>query len=133
MRNIQTKRDIGILIIRVCIGLSMLAFHGIPKISGGLPAWEKIGLAMGNIGINFLPTFWGFAAALTETLGSLFIILGLWTRPSALLLAFTMLIATITHLIQGDGFSVASHSFELLAIFVALFFTGPGKYSIDKK
>lgn len=133
MSNINKKKDIGILIIRIVVGICMLTLHGLPKLMGGPEKWGKIGLSMGNLGINFFPAFWGFSAAIVESLCALLLVLGLWTRPNALLLAFTMLIAAISHLAQGDGFSVASHAIELMAIFIALVLTGPGKYSVDRK
>jgi len=133
MSRINNKRDIGLLILRVVVGLAMFAFHGLPKIMGGPELWEKIGQSMGNLGIHFLPTFWGFAAAFTETAGAILLILGLWARPTSIFLALTMIIAAISHLAKGDGLSVASHAIELLAVFLAIYFTGPGKYSVDKK
>lgn len=133
MSRTNSSKDIGLLILRAVIGICMIAFHGLPKLIGGPDKWEKIGLSMGNLGINFLPTFWGFAAAIAETVCALFLIIGLWTRPNAVLLAFTMLIAATSHLIQGDGLNIASHAIELLAVCIALFLMGPGRYSIDKK
>ncbi|SKB80329.1 putative oxidoreductase [Sphingobacterium nematocida] len=133
MSTVNTKKDIALLILRVTIGLTMLIFHGLPKLMGGPEKWKKIGLSMGNLGIDFLPSVWGFSASIVESLCALFIVLGLWTRPNSILLAFTMLIATISHLTAGDGFNVASHAIELMAVFIALFLTGPGKYSVDKR
>ncbi|WKK59017.1 MULTISPECIES: DoxX family protein [unclassified Sphingobacterium] len=131
MRN--SKTDIGLLIIRVVIGTTMIAFHGIPKLMGGVEGWTKIGQSMQAIGINFLPTVWGFSAGFTETVGSFLLILGLWTRPASSLLAFTMLIAAIMHLSKGDGLSGASHAIEFLAVYVAFAIMGPGRLSVDKK
>lgn len=126
------NRDFGLLIIRAGIGISMLTLHGLPKITGGVDKWKAVGSGMKVIGIDFLPVFWGFAAAATETFGSFLLILGLFHRPVSALLAFTMLIATLVHLNSGDGISVASHAMELGLIFIALIFTGPGKYAVDK-
>lgn len=131
--SLHIRKDVGILIIRVAIGLSMLVFHGIPKLMLGTSNWENIGSAMHKIGITFATSFWGFAAVATECVGSIFIIIGLFTRPTALVLAFTMLIAFIFHLSKGDTLVVASHALELLFVFVALAITGAGKYSIDRK
>ncbi|MDR2284088.1 MAG: DoxX family protein [Sphingobacterium sp.] len=133
MSNSNTKKDIGLLILRSTIGLCMLTLHGLPKLTGGPATWEKVGSAMGNLGINFFPVVWGFSAAIVETLCALFLVIGLWTRPNSILLALTMLIATIQHLSHGDGFSVASHAIELMAVFIAIFLMGPGKYSVDKR
>lgn len=127
------KRDLGILLIRISIGLSMFIFHGLPKLMKGPEVWEKIGASMSNVGITFFSSFWGFTATMVETVGAVLIVLGLFTKPTSLLLAFTMLIATISHLAKGDTFSQASHPIELMFIFIALYFLGAGKYSIDKK
>src|SRR5690606_15673879 len=91
--TLHIRKDVGILIIRVAIGASMLAFHGIPKLMMGPSNWEKVGAAMYKIGITFAPSFWGFAAVAAECVGALLIMIGLFMRPSALVLAFTMLIA----------------------------------------
>lgn len=127
------RKDIGLLLIRLAIGGSMLAFHGIPKLMKGPENWEKIGSAMHKIGITFITSFWGFSATMAECIGSILIIIGLFTRPTALVLAFTMLIAFIMHLENGDGMIKSSHPMELMLIFVALTISGAGKYSIDKK
>lgn len=127
------RKDVALLIIRVAIGGSMLAFHGIPKLIKDPENWEKIGSAMHKIGITFMTSFWGFSAMLAESVGAALIILGLFTRPTSLILAFTMLIATITHLANGDGIIKASHPMELMFVFIALAIAGAGKYSIDKK
>ena len=127
------RKDVALLIIRVAIGGSMLAFHGIPKLIKDPENREKIGSAMHKIGITFMTSFWGFSAMLAESVGAALIILGLFTRPTSLILAFTMLIATITHLANGDGIIKASHPMELMFVFIALAIAGAGKYSIDKK
>ncbi len=131
--TLHIRKDVGILIIRVAIGASMLTFHGIPKLMMGPSNWEKIGAAMHKIGITFATSFWGFSAVAAECAGAILIIIGLFTRPAALVLAFTMLVAFISHLAKGDTLAVASHPLELLFIFLALAVTGAGKYSLDKK
>src|SRR5690606_7760224 len=131
MRN--SKTDIGLLIIRVVIGTTMIAFHGIPKLMGGVEGWTKIGQSMQTIGINFLPTMWGFSAGFTETVGSFLLILGLWTRLASWLLAFTMLIAVVVHLSKGDCLSGASHAIEFLSVYVAFAIMRPGRLSVYKK
>lgn len=126
-------KDTGLLIIRLVIGISMIAFHGIPKIVGGVETWEKIGGAMGNLGISFFPVFWGLLATLAESLGAVFFTIGLWTKPSSAVLAFTMIMATVFHLAEGHGLAKSSHTIELLAVFVAFCIMGAGRYSVDKR
>lgn len=131
MRN--SRKDIGLLVIRVVLGTTMIAFHGLPKLMGGPELWTTIGQSMQNLGIHFLPTVFGFTAGLVETVASLLFILGLWTRPASMLLGVTMLVATMNHLASGDGFSIASHAIEFLGVYVAFAIMGPGKWSIDKR
>ena len=132
MRTTKAK-DIGLLIIRLAVGASMLIFHGIPKVSGGVEKLESFGNAMKHVGINFIPVFWGGAAAGAEVLGSLLFMLGLWTRPVSAVMALTMLVASIYHLGEGHGWAKSSHTIELFFVFVAFALMGAGKYSVDKK
>jgi putative oxidoreductase len=126
--------DIGLLIIRLVIGLSMAVFHGYGKITGGPAVWAGIGSNMSNLGITFTPAMWGFMAASAEFFGSILLILGVLFRPAAALLAFTMFVAALRHLNlpvdnPATGWKGASHAIELLAVYGALFFTGPGRYA----
>ncbi|MCZ6900150.1 MAG: DoxX family protein [Bacteroidetes bacterium] len=68
---LSNKKDLGLLIIRIGFGFGFIYFHGWGKLMDGPERWERVGGAMANIGIGFGHTFWGFMAALTETLGAL--------------------------------------------------------------
>lgn len=137
-RKIITTRpvnvDIALLVIRLGVGVSVLAFHGYGKITGGPERWAATGGDMSNLGITFAPAFWGFMAAFAEFFCSILLMLGVFFRPAALLLAFTMLVAVLHHLnLPADnarsGWSGASHALELLAVYVGLFLAGPGRYA----
>ncbi len=52
-------RDIGLLFLRAGIG-AIMVMHGWPKLAGGLPAWQKLGHAMGYLGVKFFPRLLGF-------------------------------------------------------------------------
>jgi putative oxidoreductase len=121
----------ALLIMRVGLGI-MMVMHGYPKLAGGEDLWAKIGGAMGNIGIKAYPVFWGLMASIAECIGGAFLVLGFFFRPTCLLLLFTMVMATMSHLAGGDGVMGASHSLELAIVFLGLFILGPGKYSVDK-
>jgi putative oxidoreductase len=127
--------DVALLVIRLGIGLSMLVFHGWGKITGGPELWGKLGGSMENLGITFTPVVWGFLAAFAEAVCSALLVLGVLFRPAAFLLAGTMVVAAVNHLSRpagdpGAGWSAASHALELLAIYIALFLAGPGKYRL---
>lgn len=121
--------DYGLLIIRIGIG-AMFMLHGYPKIMGGTEMWSQIGASMGNIGIHFAPTFWGFMASLAEFAGGLCLIIGFLFRPALAMLIFTMFIAALMHYMKGDGLMGASHAIESAIVFLGLFISGPGKYAL---
>lgn len=127
---ISSAPNLGLLILRIGIGI-MFLLHGFPKLMGGLQTWEFLGSQMSVVGINFAPVFWGFMAAISESLAGLLLILGLFTRPAAFLMLFTMLIATLMHLTNGDGLKGASHAIELGIVFLAVILTGAGRFSLD--
>ena len=134
----EVYRDIGLILLRLGTGASMLIFHGYAKITGGTAVWEKLGANMSIVGIDFLPVLWGFMAAFSESVCSLMIMLGILFRPAALLLAFTMFIAIVKHLTllpgaPGAGWSGASHAIELFVVYMGLFFLGPGRYIVTIK
>lgn len=127
------NRDAGLLLVRLGVGMSVLLFHGWGKITGGPELWTLIGANMSNVGMGFAPTFWGFMAAFAEFGCSAFLVLGVLFRPAAAMLAITMLVAMSRHLAlpagePGAGFGGASHAMELLAVYVGLLLTGPGRY-----
>ncbi|PWS32549.1 DoxX family protein [Pedobacter paludis] len=130
--NLGKYRNTGLLLLRIGIGI-LFIIHGFPKLAGGPSGWRGLGGSMKVIGIDFLPIFWGFMAAATETFGGFLLIVGLFFRPACKLLVFTMIIASLVHFAKGDGLQGASHAIEMGIVFFSLIFIGPGKYSVDKK
>ena len=130
------RNDLALLLIRLGVGLSMLLFHGWGKLVGGPERWTSLGGTMARWGLDFAPVVWGFAAAASESVGSLLLIVGIAFRPAAGMLAGTMLVAAAYHLslppdASGAGWSGASHALELLCVYVALLLTGPGSYALQ--
>ncbi|WCL49195.1 DoxX family protein [Leptospira sp. GIMC2001] len=125
-------QDTGLFLVRVGLGI-MFILHGLPKLTGGVEAWTKIGSAMGFIGVSAYPAFWGLMAGLAEFGGGILLIAGFLFRPACLALAFTMFVATVYHVNTGDGFNKFSHAMEDGIVFLGLFIIGPGKYAIDQK
>lgn len=118
--------DVGLLIFRLCIGLTMAFSHGLGKI----PPMQQLVDGVGAMGFPF-PIFFAWVVALTEFVGALFIAAGLFTRISALFLAVTMAVAFfIVH--GADPFNVKELAFLFLASSVLLIFTGAGKYGLDR-
>lgn len=132
LSSLNKYRDVGLLIIRVGLG-AMYIFHGYPKLLGGPEGWAGLGASTKYVGITFAPVFWGFMAALTETLGGFLLLIGLAFRPVCALLVINLIVATAMHLGMGDGLKGAAHAVEGAIVFAGLFFVGPGRYSVDKR
>lgn len=125
-------KDLGILLLRLGIGLSFVIIHGWPKLSGGPEFWAKLGQSMGSLGIKFAPVFWGFMSAVTECIGGAFIALGLFTRTTAFFLVVNMIVATSSMLARQDPWNKVIYPIEILFVFVGLLFIGPGSLSLDR-
>jgi len=121
--------NLGYLLFRVFFGAAFIV-HGYPKIFGGVEKWSQLGGAMSRIGIDFLPTFWGFMAAFAEFFGGVFLIMGLFTTISSFLIFFTMFIAAfVVH--KGDPF--LKRELAICYFFASMMFTlkGAGRFSLD--
>jgi putative oxidoreductase len=131
-RNADNYRDLGLLIIRIGLGI-MFIYHGFPKLMGGPDKWERLGIATGSLGIHFLPVLWGFFSATTETIGGLLIILGFVFRPVCILMVINLIVAALFTFQQSGNFGDATHAIEDAITFAGLFFIGPGIFSIEKR
>ena len=136
---LSRNRDAGLLMLRLTLGAVFIWAHGWENLAGGTKKWHDLGGAMSHVGITFWPTFWGFLATMSETVGVALFMIGLAFRPACLFLAFTMALAGIHTLHQvvpkGTGMTVlhfSSHAWELGLVFFSMIFIGPGKYSVDK-
>ncbi len=124
-------KNFGLLIMRAGLGI-MMFMHGLPKLTGGMAKWEQLGHSMGVLHIHFLPTMWGFMCAVTECIGGLFCVLGLWFRLVSLLMLINFIVAAASHMAGGDSILDASHALELCFVFFGFIFLGAGSYSVDK-
>jgi putative oxidoreductase len=124
-------KDAALLLARIGIGLSFVILHGWGKLTGGPERWKSVGSAMKNFGIDFLPVFWGFMAAFSESVGGILIVLGLFFRPAALLILLTMVVAAARHIGSGDPLSRIAHPVELGLVMLLFLVIGSGKYSGD--
>ena len=129
--HLNKFRDLGLLLLRVTFGLYMALGHGWGKITGGPEQWAGLGGTMEIFGLGFAPTFWGFMAAFAEFACALLVVLGLLTRPAALLLVVNMAVAATAHVtgaIDGGPEMALLYAF----VFLSLILIGPGKYSVDE-
>ena len=122
--------------IRLALGAVMFA-HGAQKVLGSFGGSGFNQFISGNTPFGFMRPawFWLAAAALSELVGGILVVLGLLTRVAAFFIACTMLTA-IAGVHWSGGFFAATRGFEypltLLAMAVALMIAGGGQASIDK-
>lgn len=116
--------SLGLLILRLAFGLMMLK-HGIDKLQMFDTLAEKFA---DPIGMG--PRMSLIAAIGAEVGCSLLLIIGLATRIACLPLAFTMIIALfVVH--GAHDWDKKELAAVYLAVYVALFFTGPGQFAVD--
>jgi putative oxidoreductase len=132
LTSLSKYQNFAILISRLIIGAAFAYVHGWKKIIGGSEMWTNLGGAMKSIGINFLPVFWGFMASFSEFFGGILVAVGLFFRPSAILIFVTMVVAAAFHFNNGDPISKIFYPLEIAALMFLMIYTGPGKYSLDK-
>lgn len=120
--------DKALLAIRLVAGIVFLV-HGYGKLTGN-PSIEMFSGMVGNLGFP-MPMFFAWVVALTETLGGLALILGIFVRPAAVLLSIVMLVAF--GMVKKFGFPQGELDFVLLGIAVGLALSGPGRYSLAHK
>ncbi|OOQ61303.1 DoxX family protein [Mucilaginibacter pedocola] len=124
----ERNGNIALLILRIGIG-SMFILHGWPKLQGGPDGWHRLGQNMQYLGINFLPTFWGFMAMVAEFFGGMLLIAGIAVRPAAALMFITMLVAALSNLGKGYGLEGIVEITELGSALLALLIAGGGRYT----
>ncbi len=129
--SLDRFRDVGLLLLRIGLGGTLMFVHGMNKLFGGPDRWEQVGASAQAIGLDFLPTFWGFMAGLAEFGGGLLLALGLLFRPTLLFLLIPTMIVAATANIMGMLSNNPWHAIELGLVFFALLFIGPGDYSLD--
>ncbi len=133
-KTLVSNAGLEAVILRAPIGL-ILAAHGSQKLFAWLGGYGLEGTGQWMASVGLTP---GFAMALlagsAEFFGGVALMLGLLTRPAAMVNALTMLVALFwVH--WGQGFFLDTHGIEyalaLLSATTALVFIGGGQYSLD--
>jgi len=131
---LSSNAGVSALILRVPLGI-ILAAHGAQKLFGWFGGYglEATGQWMASIG--FEPGYlMALMAGSAEFFGGIALIIGLLTRPAAVVTAFTMLMAISVD--YSNGFFVANQGYEfgliLAAASLSLAFQGAGRFSLDR-
>ena len=127
MEILEKLKPLALLILRAGIGIIFI-YHGYPKLFTHthdiMAAFQRMGF----------PSFFVYIAGVVEFFGGIVLILGLFTRIGALLLAGEMAIAVLkVHLPQGAITDVKNYEFPMILAVAcfALATIGAGLISID--
>ncbi|WP_114418920.1 DoxX family protein [Marinospirillum perlucidum] len=133
---LNSQAGLGALFLRVPVGIILLA-HGAQKLFGAFGGYglEATGQWMGSIGLE--PGYlMALLAGSAEFFGGLALIIGLLTRPAALVSAFTLLVAIFAVHFE-NGLFMANNGYEfglsLFAATLALTFLGGGSLALDSQ
>lgn len=130
---LATNKDITLTILRVTLGVVIFP-HGAQKAIGAFGGYGfegTMGWFTGQMGI---PYFFGILAIAAEFLGSIGLILGLFTRVAAFGIFSTMIVATVlVHLPNGFFADKGGYEFHILTFGLAipLILKGAGSFSLD--
>lgn len=127
-------RAYGFTLLRIWIGLA-IAVHGFGTITDAARI-EGFAGYLGKLGVP-LPGVSAWAAKGTEAFGGLLLAAGLMTRPAALALAGTLLVAVLTAhgndpLFAAPGKPSKEMAMLYLVPFVAFLVMGPGPHALDR-
>jgi putative oxidoreductase len=130
--NRSDLEDVGKLILRIMLG-GLLLFHGVGKVMHG------IDFIKGGLVLNHLPAFIAYGVYIGEVLAPILVIVGLWTRIAALVVAFNLVVAIILARLpamftvsKSGGWAMELDVFFLLSAF-ALLLLGPGKLRLGRQ
>lgn len=86
--SLTSTDDQGKLVLRLVLAI-LLLFHGVSKLSGG------IGFIGGLLEQHGLPAAFGYLVYVGEVVAPLLILVGLYTRAAALVVAINMVVALL--------------------------------------
>lgn len=124
----SNRLDLALLILRVAAGVIFI-LHGYGKLFGNAPGMAGFTGMVAGMGFP-LPGFFAYAAALSEFFGGIALLLGVYTKIFTVFISIVMIVA----------FAGAKHfklpmgdvDLALLSIAIAIYFSGPGMYTIRK-
>ncbi len=131
MNDFIGNEDLGKLILRLTLGLLML-FHGVAKIQSPETV-EYIGTSLAGFG---LPAFLAYGVYLGEIVAPALLVLGMFSRYSAMVIIVNMLFAIflmhggdLLSLSQHGGWRIELQGFYLFSA-LAIVFLGSGQRAL---
>ena len=129
--GLPPRPDAGLLILRLGLERSAVSWH--------LQVTHGVAWIAGPLGAVGLPAFLAYGVYVAEVLAPVLVIVGLWARPAALVIAFDMFmaiflarrddVAKISPM--GSGWAIGLELMYLVAA-VAIALMGSGRYGIGR-
>jgi uncharacterized membrane protein YphA (DoxX/SURF4 family) len=127
----EQKNNVGLLIIRLGLAVALLV-HSLPKLIGGGHAWQGVGTMLAFINAGFPPTLLGIAILLIEALGAVSLLFGYFFRITCIVLGILFGLYFFNYFSIGYQ-TLMLWSVGIAAVFMGLFFIGPGRYALTLK
>lgn len=117
--------DLGLLVLRIFAGGTMLLAHGLPKLMGYA---EKAAAFADPLGVG--SKFSLILAIFAEAVCAVLVMMGLATRLACIPLMTTMIVAgAVVH--AADPWARKELAFVYAFVFLVLAITGAGRFSLD--
>ena len=135
--NEETKRDVGLLILRVSLGIVFIA-HGFLKVfTFGIERAITVFEAHTVWHINMIPGWFALPAAAIEWVGGILLILGVKTRLITPFLGAVAFGAGAVHFENGWNYTSKPDGGWEYGIFlflscIVVYLVGPGKYTLTQ-
>ena len=128
--NTSTAADYGIALLRASLGIMWIAHALLKLFVFSLPGTSQFFESVG------LPGFLAYPVFAVELLGGIALVLGIYARQAALLLAPIMAVATSVHIGNGWVHTSQGGGWEypvfLISASIALWLAGDGAFSLKR-
>jgi putative oxidoreductase len=126
MRFLNALQPLALVLLRVAFGVIFIS-HGYPTLAHHGSPVHTMFLQHG------LPVYWVYISGVLEVFGGGLLLIGLFTRPAALLLAIEMLLILWQVSPPHSYFAVNEYAYPMVvaAGCFVLATTGPGAISVD--
>jgi putative oxidoreductase len=122
----ENRRDLGLLFLRVLTSGTLIFDHGLSKLTSLPGILEHF---PNPIGVGSAPS--AILAIFAEFVCAALVMLGIFTRLALIPMIIVMLVAVfIVH--GSDPFPDKEKAVLYLVVFIGLFFTGGGRYVLDR-
>jgi putative oxidoreductase len=127
----EQKNNFGLLIMRLGLA-AVLLIHSLPKLIGGVHAWQSVGTTLNFINIGVPQTLLGFIFLLLAALGAVSLLFGYFFRIACTVLFILFGLYFFNYFSIGYQ-TLMLWSAGLAGVFLGLIFVGSGRYAIAVK